>query len=42
MALIELWEVNFDAESGAVSLTHFYIFILSVLTEGIFEDSNFV
>ena len=42
VALIELGEVNFDAEFSAVSLSHFNIFILWMLTERVFVDHYFV
>ena len=39
---IKLRKVDLDAEGGAISLTHFNIFDLGVLTECILEDLKFV
>ena len=42
MTVIELGEIDFNAKFGAVSLTHFDIFDLSVLAEVVLEDDYFI
>ena len=42
MAIIEFREVDLEAERGAISFTHFNFLDLSVFTECIFENFDFV